>query len=394
MNQTVTKTNNQALYHPVYIQFDNIKCGARGWVDIRKIDGRTKEELKHDPIIVHINRYLVKKSDFIYRHFEYMFDVNGTVPGLLAHEFTHVRDMWSSDYENLALTLSNMGHSAFMNDLEDTARANRRRWQNYMTPHEASLMSMMLGMMSRYESEARLNAIEKAMSVVPADKIAEIVSKYSDENEKVIECINQFDYIFGTGVRMLSFGDAMLQNIPKKFTKQEIRFQFEFMCFMIHYEFMTDSENIITGAESIELLYDKDFTLSEHIRDLLIKSSDTYTGRFEEYLADVKTVIHDSLKRRRRESPIEFRLFESIHVEKTGLKCIYYPNDITEALYESLYRDEFENERPAVKIAYELSEVFSGYNIFQGRQKVNRAINERLTEKPRLWVNNTAHFPI
>ena len=24
MNQTVTKTNNQALYHPIYIQFENI----------------------------------------------------------------------------------------------------------------------------------------------------------------------------------------------------------------------------------------------------------------------------------------------------------------------------------------------------------------------------------
>ena len=394
LNQTATKTNKQALYHPIYIQFENVKCGARGWVDIREIDGKTKEELRHDPIIVHINRYLVKKSDFVYQHFEYMYDINGTVPGLLAHELTHVRDMWPTEYENIALTLSNMGHSAFFNDLIDTAKANNRSWRTYMSQHEANLMCLMLGMMSIYESDARLEAIDKAMSVISADTIAEMISKYSDEDDKAMECISQFDYIFGTGIKMLKLCDKLLQKIPRIFTKQEIRFQFEFLCFMVHYEFIQDPEDIITGAESMELLFDENFTLDEHIKDLIIKSSITYSNRLQKYFGDIKDVIRNSLKRRRKESAIEFKLYESIPVEKTNLKCNYYPEDITNALYESLYKKEFENERPAIKIAYELSEMFCEYNIFRGPKIVKRAINEGLKEKPKIWVIDTAHFPV
>lgn len=164
-------TPNQNVCHPIYIQFENIESPARGWVDLREIDDKTKDELKHDPIIIHINRFIVKKSDFIYQWNTDAFDINGTIPGLLAHEFTHVRDMWSSEYENLAMTLSNMSPSSFNQDFEDVVVANHREKRNYMSSKEHKLIEMMFGLMSGFESDARIEAIDKAMSVIPADKL-------------------------------------------------------------------------------------------------------------------------------------------------------------------------------------------------------------------------------
>lgn len=391
INKTAINSRNQSLYHPIYIQFDNEEGCARSWVDVRLIDGKTKEELKHDSIIIHINRFLVKKNDFIYQHFEYAFDINGTVPGLLAHEFTHVYDMWSSEFENIAYTLKNMSHSAFKEDL----RLTREEYgHNYMNRDEVDLMEAMFGLMSKYECDGRLDAIDKAMSAVPANKIAEIISKYSDEDDKVTECIEQFDYIFGSGVRIFKIGMEMLNWHPNTFTKNNIRFQFEFMCFMIHYQFIEDPDDIITGAESMELLYNPEFVLDEHIKKLLYESSKAYEKCLNEYISDLKNVIGECLKRRRKKSPLEFKIYESISIDdKISWKCCYYPNDMNDVVYDILYKDLFENSRPAIKIAYELSNLLN-CSIMQGRRKIKRAINEGLKEKPKIWVIDTAHFPV
>lgn len=161
---------------------------------------------------------------------------------------------------------------------------------------------------------------------------------------------------------------------------------------MVHYQFIEDTKNVITGAESIELLFEPNFSLDEHIKDLLTNSAIAYHKRFKDYLTKLKIVISDCLKRRRTESPLEFKLFESIPVQKNNqLRCYYYSEELIDVIYENVYEEYFLNSRPAIKLAYDMFN-YSSRSIINPEHWVKRVINEGLTEKPKIWVYDTGHY--
>jgi hypothetical protein len=276
-----------------------------------------------------------------------------------------------------------MGHSAFVNDLNLIRKITKRE---YMTPKQEEFVTLMLGVMSKFESDARLEAIDKAMSVVPANKIAEIISKYSDEDNKVVWFINEFDMIFGSGILMLSYADDRLYEKLVKHAEDDMQFLYVFMCFMIHYEFISDPKNKIKGLESIDLVYDNpEITYDKHIIRLIVESVSAYHNRFDEYLSDVKSVIRNCIERRRKESPVEFKLFESIPQEKEpSYKCLYYGNYLINVIYENIYKDVY-NEDLIFNELFERPQ-------FDDEMLIKKAINEGLTEKPLIWVSRSINI--
>jgi hypothetical protein len=317
-NTKAIRFNEESQFHPMYIHFFfDEKSQARGYADLREISGKTKDELEHDPIIININTFYINSQTTTFTDIHgNTYDFRSAISGLFAHELTHIKDMFSSDFENILYKIKETSHSQFRDDYKMLG------YNNLLFDDEIAEMELLFGLFSDSECRARIEAADKAVMAMPSEILAEATSQYQDRWDKANVLIYNFNKYIGTGCNMLS---VIIKNLTKpilSYTKRNIRFMFVFSCFCVEYEYVSGN-NVITGTESIRLLYDRNFRLNGDVIEILTSVSNFLEDKFAEYVTNVRDTVADAIDEKRKKDKGIFALFESIERDQVMLKCFF-----------------------------------------------------------------------
>ena len=137
------QTDDESLYHPIYIKFDFLPDKTfDAYVPTRVISDKSKDELQHDRIVVHLNTARINLRNP---------NTRIRLGISLRHEFTHVKDMWSSEFENAIDTLKDLGYNGATREFFDKVGIS-------VSDEIIKTVAAMMTYVSPAESTARLNA--------------------------------------------------------------------------------------------------------------------------------------------------------------------------------------------------------------------------------------------
>ena len=386
-NKKCINANDISAFHPIFIRFFFDMASIRAYADVRIINNKTDEELEHDPIFLNINTRIINRISTTFTDIitNATYDFYGAIPSLLAHELTHIRDMFSDDYVNFMKNLKEFAHSQFDDDYVEFEQKYGFQFFSATNEHDKVFISLLLGLLGNSETHARIEAIDKTIANLPIEFLAETCGRFRSKWTVVNYLLTHYDNLLGSGVPHLSTAINRLNRQVQLFTKSDIRFWFVLTIFMIHYEFISQSDEL-KGVESFSILLDSDIALNESIMRKLKEARTLLIKTFNEYVTNIKATIADAIDDRKKADPKTFALYQLNEDTVFNFKHEYYSDEILDKIFEN---DGIENISEARRLALEFNNI-QRIDSFNYRDEVFESgfifnIDEPWTFKKRLF---------
>ena len=272
---------------------------------------------------------------------------------MLAHELTHILDMYSDDYVTFMKNLKEFANSQFDDDYVEFEKKYGFQFFPATNQHDKVLISLLLGLLGNSETHARIEAIDKTIANFPIEFLAEICGRFKNKWTVVNYLMTNYDNLLGSGIPYLNNAIKRLNRQVQLFTKSDIRFWFVLTIFMIYYEFIEPSDEL-KGVESFSILLDSDIALNESIMRKLKEARSLLIKTFNEYVTNVKATIADAIDDRKKADSKTFALYQLNEDTVFDFKHEYYSDEILDKIFEN---DDIENISESRRLALEFNNI-------------------------------------
>ena len=331
------KTNSTDKHHPIYVRLtkeDNHVYEA--YINTRIVDGRTPQKLEHDKIVVNINVPAVISSTRK-NHPE----LRKRIPSLLAHEFTHAKDMWSFDYINVINDLINIGY----NEVNKTFLKERNITN--ISKDDIDALNGMLYFMSPAETSAIYEGFDKYLKYTSDGQLLYFIGSEPGRDKRMIAA-DLFSVMKNlakinnryASVRLEDFAKDNNYTIPVLFT-----------AYAVYLGFIPDTSGYFKDFSIAKEVIDGNMFVDENMSKMMMSAFLELEIKYGEFVADIEDLIIECLDER--------GIFEQVYQNELNENYLYpYPNHyINEKL--SVYGQLSELESPFQPYLFK----FTGFDV-------------------------------
>ena len=282
-SKTCVRTDDETLYHPIYLKLDYSPDETYdAYVPTRVIGNVPEYDLLHDAIVVHINTARINLRN----------PQAKTRLGIsLRHEFTHVKDMWSSEFENAIDTLEDLGYNGATREFFDEVGLK-------CSDEVIKTIAAMMTYISPAESEARLNAFDTFIMSVPEHYINTCIGDAGlSEEERINRFIMHNKYI--SGIQFIPSDNEYNRYMKDVNSHGDFTIPVLFTMFLVYCGFLEDTSGHFADFEDTKKVLNRKLEPDEAMIDMFVEAFRLYELHHNEYIAKVRDIVADDLKERK-----------------------------------------------------------------------------------------------
>lgn len=282
-NKKVCVKTTQDDFHPIYIRYINEDDKTyEAYINMRRVVGMSPEKLEYDKIVVHINVPRIKSMNGYD-----LKKIARRVPSILAHEFTHAKDMWTSDYINVIDNLVNTGYSVATKDfLKKQGIIN-------ISSNDIDTINGMLYFMSPAETDATYEAFDKYLNFLSENDIITIVENDLDQDERqiaakifsAIKVVARVNNRFAE-VRLETFTQQNNYNVPVLLT-----------AYMVYLGYIPDTSGYFKDFSIAKEVIDGNMFPDKNMTEMMVSAFLELEIKYGEYVADMEDLIIEHLEK-------------------------------------------------------------------------------------------------
>ena len=305
-NNFICKPGDEKSYHPIYIKFDNEPEQAyEAYIPTRVVRGVENSVLEHDSIVIHLNVPTIRMYAFGNPS-----EILKRIPSLLAHELTHARDMWTSDYVNIIDNLIDLGYNAV------TKKFLEEEHITGVSKNVIDTVNSMLYFMSPAETNAIYEGYDKYLKYLSDGQLIHLIGNefgsnpYSNRQAaaRIFAMTKDLAHVNNRGmyIRLEDYAQSDDYTIPVLFT-----------AFAVYLGFIPDSSGYFEDFSIAKEVIEGNVYPDDNMTKMMVSAFLELEIKFGEYVADMEDLISDVLEER--------SIFEKIRQTNIDESTVTYP---------------------------------------------------------------------
>ena len=299
-NNFICKLGDKNSHHPIYIRFDNEpEQTYEAYIPVRKVNGKSLSELQHDPIVIHLNVPVIRFN----ANYEAK-TIRHRIPSLIAHELTHAKDMWTSDYVNTIENLIDLGYGEVNKEfLEKEAGITG------VSDADIQTVNGMLYFMSPAETSAIYEGYDKYLKYLTDGQILQYIGDQIDTDLKPKREIAA--QLFAATKVLARINNRMMYLRLEDFVKSnDFAVPVLFTAYAVYSGFIPDSSGYFEDFSIAKDVIEGRLFPDVNMTKMMVNAFTELEIKFGEYVADIEDLIIEVLDERGIFDKVKTRLEE------------------------------------------------------------------------------------
>ena len=280
------KTNDtETHHHPIYIRLTKEPDKSyEAYINIRKVEGKSQHRMEHDKIVVNINVPAVISSTN-----KNIASLIKRIPSLLAHEFTHAKDMWSFDYMNVINDLVNIGYN------EVNEKFLKSKHITNISNEDIIALNGMLYFMSPAETDAIYEGFDKYMKYMSDGQLLYLIGTSVETQDKRTIAAKIFSILKNIARVNNRYSSVHLEDF---INNNDFTVPVLFTAYSVYLGYVPDTSGYFSDFSVAKEVIDGNIIPDDNMLSMMVSAFKELEIKYGEYIADIENLIIECLDRR------------------------------------------------------------------------------------------------